>query len=201
VQRPGGADAPIHAQGTRGLAGGVSAEFDVTVEATGHFDLRRLAMKDPDTDTTLLLKWARSTADLAFKGRLDNRTLARVLAHPPAGDGALKGDFRATIDLAEPRRSNATGALEADRIDILERWEIPIGIERLRISVADDTVRIQEGAIMVAGERLAVTGSVTRQPKTFGSICASTADAIDVERLLARSARRPKPRPPAGTFR
>jgi hypothetical protein len=184
LQRAGGADAPITAQGTLGLAGGVSAEFDITVEATGHFDLRRLAMKDPDTDTTLVLRWKHPVAEVDFKGWLDNRTLTRVLAHPPKNEGALKGDFRATIDLAEPRRSNATGALEADRVDILERWGIPIGIERLRIDVAGDAVRIQEGAITVAGERLGVTGSVTRQPKTFGLDLRVAADAIDVERLL-----------------
>ena len=196
VQRPGGADAPIHTQGTLGLAGGVSAEFDLTVEATGHFDLRRLTMKDPDTDTTLVLRWKHPMAEVDFKGRLDNRTLTRVLAHPPKNEGALKGDFRATIDLAEPRRSNATGALEADRIDILERWGIPIGIERLRIDVAGDAVRIEEGAITVAGERLGVTGSVTRQPKTFGLDLRVTADAIDVERLL-RAFPRGDPKPAA----
>ena len=119
-----------------------------------------------------------------------------MLAHPPKNEGALKGDFRATIDLAEPRRSDATGALEADRIDILERWGIPIGIERLRIGVADDIVRIQEGAITMAGERLAVTGSVTRQPKTFGLDLRVTADAIDVERLL-RAFLRGDPKPAA----
>jgi hypothetical protein len=194
VQRAGGADAPIHAQGTLGLAGGVSAEVDLTTEPGGHFDLRRLAVKDPDTDTTLLLKWKHPIAEVDFKGKLDNRTLARVLAHPPAGEGALKGDFRATIDLAEPRRSNATGALEADRIDILERWGVPVGIERLRIDVAGDAVRIHEGAIVVAGERLAVTGLATRQPKTFGLDLRVTADAIDVERLLRAFPRRdPKP--------
>jgi uncharacterized protein YhdP len=141
-------------------------------------------VKDPDTDTTLLLKWARSMVDLAFNGKLDNRTLARVLAHPPAGEGALRGDFRATIDLAEPRRSSATGAFEADRVDILERWGIPVAIERLRIDVAGDTVRVREGALAVAGEPLAATGTVTRQPRTFGLDLRVAADAIDVERLL-----------------
>ena len=183
VQRAGGAGAPILAQGTLGLAGGVSAEFDLTAE-TGQLDLRRLAVKDPDTDTTLALKWTRSTADVAFKGRLDNRTLARVLAEPPTGDGALQGDFRASIDFAEPRQSSATGALEGDRIDILERWGIPVAIDRVRLDVADDVVQIREGAVAVAGERLAVTGAVTRRPKTFGIDLRVTAEAIDVERLL-----------------
>ncbi|MET0154410.1 MAG: hypothetical protein ABW298_17610, partial [Candidatus Binatia bacterium] len=198
LQRAGGAGAPLLAQGTVGLAGGVSAEFDL-VSQPGHLDLRRLALKDADTDAVASLKWTASTAELGFSGRLDNRTLARVLAEPPTGDGALQGDFRATIDLAEPRQSNATGALEGDRIDILERWGIPVAIERVRLDVADDAVQIREGAVAIAGERLAVTGAVTRRPKTFGIDLRVTADAIDVERLLRAFPRgEARPRDAAG---
>src|SRR4029453_9522877 len=107
----GGQAAPLAVQASVGLAGDVRADFDLTAEP-GHFDLRRFTLKDPDTDTTASPRWAASTAELAFKGRLDNRTLTRVLAAPPKGGGALQGDFHAAIDLADPRRSSATGALE-----------------------------------------------------------------------------------------
>lgn len=180
VRRSGGL---VDAQGTLGLAGGVSAEFDLTT-AAGHFDLRRLVVKDPDTDTTLALKWARERAEFALNGRLDNRTLGRVLVEPPKGDGALAGDFRAVVDLAELRRSSATGTLAGERIDVLERWDIPVAIDRVRLEVAGDVLRIRDSAIAVAGERLGVTGTVTRQPHTFGLDLRVTADAVDGERLL-----------------
>jgi len=183
LQRSGGADAPLLAQGTLGLAGGVSAQFDLTSQP-GHLDLRRLTMKDPDTDSTLTLKWARSAAEVAFRGHFDNRTLARVLAEPPEGQGALRGDFRATIDLAEPLRSSANGSLEGERIDALERWGIPVTIDRVRLEVVGDVVHVRESALAVAGERLAVTGAITRQAKTFGLDLRVTADTIDAERLL-----------------
>jgi len=179
IQRSGGL---LDAQGTLGLAGNVSAEFDVTT-AAGHLDLRRLVAKDPDTDTTLTLKWRYPMAEFAFKGKLDNRTLARVLAEPPQGDGALAGDFRAVIDLAEPRRSSATGTLAGERIDVLERWDIPVAIDRVRLDVAGDVLRIHDSTIAVAGERLDVAGAVTRQPTTFGLDLRVTADAVDAERL------------------
>jgi hypothetical protein len=193
VQRTG---ALYDARGSLGLAGGVSAEFDLAAEG-GHFDLRRLVAKDPDTDTTLTLKWRHPIAEFAFKGKLDNRTVARVLAHPPPGEGALQGDFRAVIDLAEPRRSSATGALAGERIDVLERWDIPVVIDRIRLDVADDLLRVHDSALAVGGERLGVSGTVTRQPATFGLDLRVTADAIDAERL-----RRALPaggaRPPGG---
>src|SRR5438093_4419165 len=123
VKGTGGAGGPLAAHGSVGLAGGVRAEFDLASQP-GHLDLRRLAVQDPDTDAQVTLNWAASTAELAFRGTLDSATLARVLAEPPARQGALRGDFHATIDLAEPWQSSATGALEGDRIDILERWDI-----------------------------------------------------------------------------
>ena len=184
VQRAGGQAAPLDAQASLSLASGVRADFDLTTQP-GHFDLRRLVVNDPDTDTTASLKWAASTLELAFKGKLDNRTLARVLAHPPKEAGVLRGDFHAAIDLAEPRRSSATGNLEGDQIDILERWEIPVVIERVRLDVAGDAVQLHEGVFAIAGERLAITGGVTRQPKTFGLDLRVTGDAIDAERLAS----------------
>jgi hypothetical protein len=180
VQRTG---ALLDAQATLALASGVSVEFDLATEGS-HFDLRRLVARDPDTDTTLALKWRHPNAEFSFKGKLDNRTLARVLAHPPPGDGALQGDFRAVVDLADPRRSNATGALAGERIDVLERWDIPVAIDRIRLDVAGDLLRIHDSAIAVAGERLDVTGAVTRHPRTFGLDLRVVADAVDGERLL-----------------
>jgi hypothetical protein len=183
VRGAGGAGAPLAAQGSVGLPGGVRAEFDFAAQP-GHLDLRRLTVKDADTDAQATLKWAASEAELAFRGTLDSATLARVLAEPFAGQGALRGDFRATIDLAELPRSTATGALEGDRIDILGSWGIPVAIDRLRVDLTGDAARIHEGAIAVGGERLALTGSVTRRPNTFGLDLRVTADAIDVGRLL-----------------
>jgi hypothetical protein len=124
----------------------VRAEFDLASQP-GHLDLRCLAVKDPDSDAQAALQWSASTAEVAFRGKLDHATLARVLVEPPARQGALRGDFRATIDLAEPWQSSATGALEADRIDILERWGVPVAIERLRIDVAGHAVQIHAGAV------------------------------------------------------
>ena len=146
--------------------------------------LRRLAVKDPYTDTVLSVRWAASTAEVGFSGTLDNRTLERVFADLPTREGALRGNFRATIDLAEPRRSSAEGSLEGERIDILQSWDIPVAIERVRIDVAGDAVQIHDGVFMVAGERLDVVGAVTSQPKTFGLDLRVTADAVDAERLM-----------------
>jgi hypothetical protein len=155
VQGAGGAGAPFAAQGAVGLAGGVRAEFDLAWQP-GHLDLRRLSVKDLDTDAHATLKWAPPTAELAFRGTVDHATLARVLAEPPARQGALRGELRATIDLAEPRQSRATGVLEGDRIDILERWA-----SRLRSTVCVSTSRATPPRSMKGRSRSPASGSLS----------------------------------------
>ena len=140
-------------------------------------------MKDPDTDAVLSLKWSASSAEVAFSGTVDNRTIRRAFAELPVRDGALRGNFHAAIDLAEPRRSSAEGSIEGERIDVLQRWDIPVAIEHVRLDVAGDELQIHDGVFAIAGERIDVVGAVTRQPKTFRLDLRATADSIDAERL------------------
>ncbi|MGH8699121.1 MAG: hypothetical protein ACREVS_21730, partial [Burkholderiales bacterium] len=125
LQWPADAPGSLAAQGTVGLAEKVDAEFDLTWRPD-NLDLRRLSLKDADSDATIALKWAAARADLAFRGTLDNRTVERLLAPPPEVQGSLRGDFRASIDLDAPRRSTAAGTLEGEGLDVLERWNLPV---------------------------------------------------------------------------
>ena len=69
-------------QGTASIADGVQAQFDLALLPEG-FDLRRLALRDADTDASLRLHWSPVGAQLGFNGRLHHRTLERSLARPP----------------------------------------------------------------------------------------------------------------------
>jgi len=192
LQWPADAPGSLGAQGTVGLAEKVDAEFDLTWRP-GDLDLRRLSLKDADSDATIALKWAPSRVDLAFRGTLDNRTVERLLAPPPEVQGSLRGDFRASIDLNAPRRSTATGTLEGEGLDVLERWGVPLLIDRVRVDVAGDAVRIRDTVLRLAGERFAVSGSVERKPETFAIDAHLSAERLDAGRLLAgfRGDRRP----------
>ncbi|HLB15826.1 MAG TPA: AsmA-like C-terminal region-containing protein [Burkholderiales bacterium] len=192
LQWPADAPGSLAAQGTVGLAEKVDAEFDLTWRP-GDLDLRRLSLKDADSDATIALKWAAARADLAFRGTLDNRTVERLLAPPPEVQGSLRGDFRASIDLRAPRRSTATGSLEGEGLDVFERWDLPVLIDRVRVEVAGDAVRIRDTVLRVAGERLAVSGSVERKPETFAIDAQVSAERVDVARLVGgfRGDRRP----------
>ena len=66
-------------------------------------------------------------------------------------------------------------------------------IDRVRLDVAGDTVRIRDTALRLAGERFALSGSVERKPETFAIDAQLSAERVDADRLLAgfRGDRRP----------
>jgi hypothetical protein len=191
---PAEAPGSLAAQGTVALAAKATAEFDLSWRP-GDLQVRRLVLKDADSDATLALKLAAARAELEFRGTLDNRTLERILAPPPEVQGSLRGDFRASIDLDAPRRSTAAGTLEGEGLDGLERWGFPVIIDRVRIDASGDAVRIRDTVLRIAGERLAVTGTVERRADTFAIDGEVTAEGLDATRLLDAL---PRDRRPAG---
>jgi hypothetical protein len=191
LQWPADVPGSLAAQGTVGLAEKVDTEFDFTWRPDD-LDLRRLSLKDADSNATMALKWTPAHADLQFRGVLDNRTVERLLAPPPDVQGSLRGDFRAAIDLRAPRRSTATGTLEGEGLDVLERWNLPVLIDRIRLDVAGDAVRIRDTVVRLLGERFAVSGTVERRPETFAVDAQMSAERLDAGRLLEfRGERRP----------
>jgi hypothetical protein len=183
VQWPAEASGSLAAQGTVALGENARAEFDLSAQP-GDLDLRRLALKDADSDATIALKWGFAAADLAFSGTLDNRTVERILASPPEVQGSLRGDFRASIDRRAPQRSTAAGNLEGEGLDVLERLGLPVIVDRVRLDVAGDAVRIRDTVLRLAGERLAVTGTVERKADTFAIDGQVSAERLDAARLL-----------------
>ena len=170
------------AQGAGALAGGAQTGFDVSWRP-GSLDLRRLTLKDADSDATLALKWSDAAVEAAFAGRISNRTVDRILAHAPPARGLIHGDFRAAIDRREPRRSTAAGKLEGEGIDLLERWGLPLVIDRFRMAAAGETLQLQDSSLKLLGQAVGLSGSVQRKDGKFTIDARAVADRIDVQQI------------------
>jgi hypothetical protein len=169
-------------EGALRLAGDARVEIDLAWgPETVH--LRRFALKDADSDVTGALRWAPSRASLAYAGRIDDRTIARVMARPPAAPTRLSGNFRADVDLVEPRRSTATGSLAGEGLDLLEHWGWPVSIERVRLEAAGRGVTIANTSVKLAGQRVTLGGSVAIRPSTFAVDLRAEAGQLDAGRL------------------
>jgi hypothetical protein len=193
----GAAGSPLLAQGTAGLAGGAQAGFDVTWQP-GNLDLRRLTLKDADSDLVFLLKWGPAVAEAGFTGRLDHRTLAGVLAEPPPIRAVLQGDFRAALDLREPQRSTATGRLEGEGIDIFERLGFPVVIDRFRVEAAGETLQLHDSSLKLSGQAIGLSGTARRAQDAFAVDLRAVADKLDVQRIRDSLSRGDAARRPSG---
>jgi len=163
--------------------GGARSEVDLSYRP-GSVDIRRLTLKDKDTDSRIALDWQPERAGVAFHGFVSGRSLARILAEPPPAAGTLRGDFEATVDLAEPVRSRATGKLQGTDVE-LPVFDLPLSIDRIALEADGDRVRVQDTVLRLAGESLSVAGSIARGSELVvdGNI---GAEGIDVERWVDR---------------
>ena len=173
----------VELQGTASIAASVQAEFDLAWRP-GRFDLRRLALNDADSDAVLRLQGSSGAAELAFSGRLHHRTLERSLAQPPQTRVMLEGDFRASIDLAELHRSSADGTLKIEGLDLREHAGLPVTIDRMNVGVTGRTLHVHDGVLRLAGERLAVSGTVEGGGERLAVDARISADTLDVAQLL-----------------
>ena len=175
-------------QGTANIANGVQAQFDLAW-LPGSFDLRRLALSDTDSDAALRLQWSPVAAQLGFSGRLHHRTLERSLARPPQTHAMLDGNFRASIDLAEPHRSSADGTLRIEGLDLREYADVPVTMDRLNVDATGRTLRVHDSVLRLAGERLAVSGTVEGGGERLVVDARIAADALDAAPLLREFSR------------
>ncbi len=103
----------------------------------------------------------------------------------------LEGDFRASIDLAQLNRSSADGTLGVEGLDLGEYAGVPLTIERLNLGATVRTLRVHEGLLRLAGERLALSGSVEGGGERLVLDARITADALDAAPLLSAFSREP----------
>lgn len=183
VQWPGPGRYPLAAQGKVRLGDGVDAEFDLAWQPEG-LDLKRLALKDADTDATAGYRRTPAAIDLAFDGRLDSRTLARALVRPPAERGTIRGSFRASMDLRDPHRSTATGTLEGEGLAAGAPWDLPVMVEQFRLAADEGTLHLRDGRIAVAGQLLEASGTIAGGEKLLAIDGRLSANQLDAARLL-----------------
>jgi hypothetical protein len=184
------------AQGTASIASAVQAEFDLGWQP-GRVDLRRLALRDADSDATLRLHWSPTAAELRFSGHLHHRTFERGLARLPRTQARLEGDFSASLNLTELQRSSANGTLTIDGLDLGEHAGVPLAIDRLSLGATGRMLRVHDSALRVAGERLALSGTIEGGGEELVVDARITADALDTAPMLRVFSRESRGKAPA----
>jgi hypothetical protein len=152
----------------------------------GHLNVRRLTLKDQESDARVIVDWQPDRAIVGYHGVVSARSISRMLAVPIAASGTLRGDFDATIDFREPARSQATGKLDGNDVVLPATFDMPVAIGRLSIDADGGRLRVRDTALRVGDESLLVSGSIARADRTLAVDATIASEEIDAERWLAR---------------
>ena len=175
----------FEASATASFKSGGRAEVEL-LSRPGYFNVRRLTLKDQDSDVRVVVDWQPDRAIVGYHGVVSARSIGRLLAVPMAASGTLRGDFDATIDFLEPGLSRATGKLEGTDVVLPATFDTPVAIGRLAVDADGERLRVSDTALRVGDEALLVTGSVVRAGKRLEVDATIGAEAIDAERWLSQ---------------
>ncbi|MET0683285.1 MAG: hypothetical protein ABWZ29_08095, partial [Casimicrobiaceae bacterium] len=190
VRWPGPAPWQFDVTAAASFPGGARSEVDLSYRP-GSVEVRQLTLKDQDSDSRIALDWQPERASVAFHGFVSGRSIARILAAPPAATGTLRGDFDATVDLAEPVRSRATGKLQGADVDLPGVFDWPLAIDRIALEADGDRVHVHDTVLRLAGEPLTIAASITRESDGLVFDGDIGAEGIDAGRWLDRLRSRP----------
>ena len=125
-------------------ADGLTGMVDLVWNAAG-LDIKRLSVRDAQSDATLSLRLEEREFDLTFAGSLNSATLEALLRDEHDVAGSIHGDFRARILMDQPARSTASGRLEAVHV------ALP-GPGDLRLHVAHADLHASGGLLAIDAE-------------------------------------------------
>jgi len=163
---------------------GAHTEVDLR-SRPGNVQVRRLTLKDQDSDARAVFDWQPERAVVSFHGFVSGRSIGRILATPISGLGTLRGDFDATVDFREPARSRATGSLDGTNVSLPIGFDRPVEIDRVALEASGERVRIRDAVLKIADEPLTLTGSLTSVGDGFDVDAEIAAGGIDGQRWLA----------------
>jgi len=157
------------------------------------FELRRLAIKDAQSDATLSAAVAKDFFQAAFAGVLHAQSIAALRREPAPRSGRVQGALRLTIDRARPLQSSAEGKLEMATLDLSMLTGKPALVERVDLAAEGNVLRIERARAVVDEQVVELSGEVRVTDQ--GPVVDARLESPGV--VLARLLPPPPPKPAA----
>jgi hypothetical protein len=152
----------------------------------GRTQIRRLLVKDRDSDALATFDWEPERAGMTFRGVLSAQSIGRMLVAPPGASGVLRGDFAATLDLRNPIRSRATGRLEGSDVVLPGASGVPLLLDRIALEADGDHLSVRDTVLRFSGSPVTISGSIARVEDRFDVDADVEVDGLDAERIVAQ---------------
>ena len=150
----------LQAAGRAAVKGGTALDFDVRV-STGDIFVKRIAVRDGESQATLSLHMNKRISDLSFAGTVSSRTLDGLFGHERFPFGWIKGDIKVRLPLDRIADASAEGVLETERIVVPWKSMVPFTIDRLMLTAHGRDVKLEPAAVTLGSSKGVFTGTVS----------------------------------------
>ena len=150
----------LQVTGTASIKNGPSLAFDVQ-RSPQSITLKRLAIRDRESQLTIALHMSERIVDLSVAGNLTRQTLDDLFGHKLFQFGSIKGDLKVHLPLDRLSASFAEGVLETEQMVVPWKSEVPFTIDRLVLSARDRDVKLDPAAITLGRSKGVFSGTIS----------------------------------------
>lgn len=152
-------DTPASFSGKLVVSGGPTVSFDV-VRGSEQLAIKRLSIRNGESDASVTLKLKDKEFDLGFSGSLDKSAVDRLLVKNQLLTGWIKGDFSAHIVMDQAGGSTAGGKLQAKNLQYPWGLPVPVKIKEVYLEAADNTVKVESSRLKWGDTDMTLHGTV-----------------------------------------
>lgn len=154
-------------------------------------ELKRVAIKDARSDAVLSARLAGQRIEVGFSGTLAGTSIAAMLKATPSDSGVARGDFRVTVDRAQPQNSIGRGRLQIEALDLAWLVGRKLRIESVSLSAEGDDLRVVQGRFAVEDQQFELRGEGRRTAQGPVVQARLESPGIVLDRLLPPPAEKP----------
>ena len=152
--------ADVGLKGDLAVQNGPEISLDVLRHSHG-MKINRLVIRDDLSDASIKLDVKGRAIDLAFSGRLSEKTIGAILTQFQSRNGEVRGDFKAHIDVDQPVVLVAHGKAELNHFSLPSEFGRPLEIDEISVNARGDRVTVERSDFMWGDKRLALLGDVS----------------------------------------
>ena len=164
------------------VAEGLALSVDLSQHGTD-LNVRRLVIKDRETNAAITLDWQKQEADIVYSGIMAQSTLSRIFERGNFGSGSMHGDIHAVIRTDQPLKSRIKGSLAGDDMFIPWGMPVPTTIDKFKLQADNDVLTVDTADVTWGRNHYSMTGAATTSDAGIAFSMTLKADGIDIQTI------------------
>ncbi len=163
------------------------------VKARKDLSIRRLAIKDSDSNADVTLSSLQDGFRIGFSGTLSKKTIALLLAGDYWLKSSIGGKFQADLYPKNPEKTSCEGQIALSNLCLPGILPDSATIENATIEAEGKKFAIESAQATWQGNRFDLSGSIDLGQTSYNLNINASTQALDLNRILAPKCMAPKP--------